>query len=132
MNEKNRKRIEQRLHEERRRVAEALAEIDDRFADLVPDSDGDLSKYPFHLADEGTDTMEQEKDALLATQEGRIFAAIDDALRTLYHEPESFGECESCGEEISVERMELVPWTRHCVECKRDAEQSATGEVDVA
>jgi DnaK suppressor protein len=29
-----------------------------------------------------------------------------------------YGTCESCGEEISIERLKARPVTRHCIQCK--------------
>ena len=81
-----------------------------------------MATYPFHLADEGTDTMEQEQGFLLRSQEGRLLYQIDEALRTLYKTPEVFGKCITCGGEISFERLELVPWTQHCLDCQREQE----------
>ncbi|HSH45082.1 MAG TPA: TraR/DksA C4-type zinc finger protein, partial [Longimicrobiales bacterium] len=61
------------------------------------------------------------------SQEGRQLLDIDEALRKLYKEPESFGKCESCGREISMERLEIVPWARLCIDCKRAAEEQGEG-----
>ena len=117
-------RIEERLLEERRERIEILAEIDDRFRERLETGDDDLSRYPLHMADEGTDTMEDEKELLLAHQEGEQLLEIDASLRRLYKEPEKFGVCESCGREIGVERLAMVPWAKLCIECKREAESS--------
>ena len=29
----------------------------------------------------------------------------------------SFGCCESCGEAINIERLKVVPYTPHCIDC---------------
>lgn len=123
MNEQTRERIQERLLEERQDRLEALSELDDRFKDMIDTEDGSLTKYPLHMADEGTDTMEQEKDFLLAHREGEELLEIDDALRKLYKEEASFGTCERCGGEIAEERLDLVPWARHCIDCKRELEE---------
>ncbi len=69
--------------------------------------------------------MEEEKEFLLAHQEGEQLLEIDESLRRLYREPEAFGVCENCGSEIGVERLAMVPWAKLCIECKREAERSA-------
>lgn len=120
-------RIEERLLEEREERVEILAEIDDRFKERLEGDDGDLTKYPLHMADEGTDTHEKEKELLLAHQEGEQLLEIDESLRRLYKEPDTFGICENCGSEIGVERLEMVPWAKLCIECKRDAERAPGG-----
>lgn len=128
MKAKHREKIRERLLEERKDTLEALADFDDRFRERLEQGDDDLSKYPQHLADEGTQTMEQEKDFLLASQEGRQLLEIDEALRTLYKDPDQFGKCERCGSEISMKRLEMVPWARLCIDCKTalEAEEGAT------
>ncbi len=113
MDKKQRDHLEQRLLQERERAIKALRQLDND-----DDEDGSLTTYPFHLADEGTDTMEQEKEFLLRSVEGRLMIDIDEALRTLYKEPERFGKCMNCGREIAFERLDLVPWTRFCLECQ--------------
>lgn len=130
MNEKERETIRERLLEEREGRIEALAEFDDRFRKRLETGDDELTKYPLHMADEGTDTIEQEKDFLLASQEGRQLLEIDDALRRLYGEPDDFGDCQECGAEIGMERLEMVPWARLCIDCKRKVE--AAGEDESA
>jgi len=30
----------------------------------------------------------------------------------------TYGECESCGEEISANRLKAIPWARYCVTCQ--------------
>lgn len=122
MKEKDRKRIEERLLEERRERIEALAALDERFEERLELGDDDLTNYPLHMADEGTDTMEQEKEFLLAHTEGEQLLEIDAALRRLYRDPESFGECEQCGEDIRLDRLEMVPWARRCIDCQRQSE----------
>lgn len=122
MNDRQRDRIRERLLEERRDTLESIAEFDDRFRERLEQGDDDLSKYPQHLADEGTDAQEQEKEFLLASQEGRQLLDIDEALRTLYRNPDRFGQCDGCGREIAMERLDVVPWTRLCIDCQNSAE----------
>lgn len=120
MRKKEREHLENRLLRERERVLHALAQFEEH--KLVGLDDGTLTLYPLHLADEGTDTMEQEQQFLLASKEGRLLYAIDDALRTLYREPDRYGVCGDCGEPIVFERLDIVPWATLCVDCQAAAE----------
>lgn len=122
MNDTQRKKIEERLLEERKERLEALAELDDRIKEQL--QAGELTKYPLHMADEGTRTMEQEKEMLLAHTEGEQLLEIDDALRRLYKEPDTFGVCDRCGKEIGMERLEMVPWAKLCISCQKEIEES--------
>ena len=122
MNKLQRDQLEQRLLKERQRAVKALRQLDENLG--PQDEDGDLTTYPFHLADEGTDTMEQEQGFLLRSKEGRLLNEIDEALRTLYKTPDDFGKCMSCGQEVSFERLELVPWTKYCLQCQQQQEST--------
>lgn len=117
--------FEQRLLEERKRLLHELGQNSEMFNASQQAQDGDLTNYPFHMADQGTDTEEQEKQFLFASQEGRFLAQIDDALRRLYHSPETFGICENCGEPIDYERLDAIPYARFCIRCKEREPRAA-------
>lgn len=125
MTKEQRDHLEQRLLRERQRVVKALRQLDDTLS--AEEEDGDLTTYPFHLADEGTDTMEQEQGFLLRSKEGSLLYDIDEALRTLYKEPERYGKCAICGAEIAFERLDIVPWAKLCLDCQRA--QEGAGEA---
>ena len=86
-------------------------------------ADADLSSYSFHMADQGTDAMEREKSFLFASKEGRYLYRIEEALRRLYTEPEAFGICHGCQNEIPFQRLEALPHARYCLDCKRREEE---------
>ncbi len=115
LTDEQRSTLEKRLVEERQRVAERAGRHDDEIANS--DQDGDLTTYPLHLADEGTDTMEQEQDLLMRSRDGQHMALIDNALRKIYKESDRYGICENCGRDIPLERLEMVPWARFCLDC---------------
>jgi lipoprotein signal peptidase/RNA polymerase-binding transcription factor DksA len=83
--------FEKRLLEERKRVLKELGHHGETFGASQQESDGDLSSYSFHMADQGTDAMEREKAFLFASQEGRFLWHIDEALRRLYRSPRRSG-----------------------------------------
>jgi RNA polymerase-binding transcription factor DksA len=74
------------------------------------------------MADQGTDTMEREKQFLFASQEGRYLWHVNQALRRLYGTPEQFGRCHQCGNEIAFERLDALPHARLCITCKEKEE----------
>jgi DnaK suppressor protein len=126
MNKKELKQIEDLLLRMRERALKELSNYDESFASSLQASDGDLSAYSFHMADQGTDAMEREKAFLFASKEGRYLYHLDEALRRLYRSPESFGDCEECGNPIGFERLEALPHTRLCIRCKEDEETGAS------
>ena len=115
-------RIEGRLLEERNRAIEALGDFDDEQTRSLLDRVGELTAYRLHQADLGTEMMDHETQFLLASEQGERLYRIDDALRRMYQDPESFGKCRSCGRTISTERLEMVPESDLCAECQRAAE----------
>jgi DnaK suppressor protein len=122
MSKKQLGHFEKRLLEERKRVLKELGNYSEAFGATMQNSDGDLSSYSFHMADQGTDAMEREKAFLFASQEGRFLWHIDEALRRLYRSPEMFGKCHQCGEEIAFERLDALPHARFCFSCKQREE----------
>jgi len=121
MTEEQRRHLEQRLLQERARAVRALERLDET-ATASNGDDGDLTSYPLHLADRGTDAQEQEKSLMLLGKEGVRLTSIDAALRRLYKEPARFGVCERCGRAIPFERLDVVPWTTSCLECQQAQE----------
>jgi len=122
MNKKQLAHIEKRLQEERERVMKELGSYGEQFKRTAQGSDADLSSYSFHMADQGTDAMEREKQFLFASKEGRYLWHVNEALRRLYKDPEQFGKCHECGENVGFERLDALPHARLCIKCKAKEE----------
>jgi len=125
MDEQDLKHFEERLLKERARVLKELGYYDETLSQDPADADGDLSSYSFHMADQGTDAMEREKAFMFASKEGRFLHHIDEALRRLYQDPERYGICHECGDEIAFERLDALPHARLCITCKEEEESGA-------
>ena len=105
--------LEQRLKEEREQVTRSLDRTVNRQADATErDASGDLSAMPFHPADLGTDTMDEELAASNGTRMSNELAEIDDALQRLYHSPETFGVNAATGADIPYDRLLIIPWAK--------------------
>ena len=89
------------------------------------DQSGDLSAYSFHMADQGTDTMEREMAFSLASREGRYLHHLNEALERI--DNGTYGNCRSCGLEISKARLEAVPNATQCIQCKNAEEKKQRG-----
>ncbi len=116
------KHLEGRLIEERGRVMKELGYYGEAFNASLQSSDGDLSSYSYHMADQGTDAMEREKQFLMASKEGRYLWHLNEALRRLYNAPNNFGKCHQCGTVIDFERLDALPHARLCISCKEKEE----------
>ena len=119
------KHIEKRLLDEHAKALRALGLFDEMTKADRESGDSDLSVYTDHMADQGTEAMEREKAALFATKEGRYLYRIEEALRRLYHSPETFGSCHTCGEPVGFERLDALPHARYCIDCKLKADEAA-------
>jgi len=112
--------FKQRLLDERRRVQEALDYIHEENRSQLED---DREEIPSdnHPGDMATSTFDRELDATLEGNEERLLQAIDAALQRI--EDGTYGICQSCGEPIAPERLEALPWTTRCIDCKRREER---------
>ena len=122
LTEEQREHIEKRLQQERARALRSLGLFDEMTKANREAGDSALSAYTDHMADQGTEAMEREKAALFATKEGRYLYRIEEALRRLYDDPESFGTCHRCGQPVAFERLDALPHARYCIECKKQEE----------
>lgn len=130
LNEDQRRRIEDRLLEERDQAMADLRELETDIEEGEPA--GELSRVPTHLADRGSDAQEDDMDAMLAERQTERVHAIDDALERLRERPEEFGQSILSGKDIPYERLEMVPWTRVLADEERsDTDARRSREVDV-
>ena len=111
----------ERLLEERKRAQGALEYLQQENAGLLEDEREEIQSDN-HLADDATSTYDRELDATLEGNEERVIQAIDAALDRI--EAGIYGICSNCGEPIGAERLEAVPWTTQCIDCKRKEEHA--------
>jgi DnaK suppressor protein len=83
------------------------------------------------VADEDEQALSEMLQVLASSQNRKqsdAIARIDRALRRLADDPDSFGLCEECEEEIPVKRLEVMPYATLCTECQaaRDPRRGGT------
>ena len=90
-------------------------------------AEGDLPLAP---ASDNTDEDEAplaEMNQVIASKRNReratILKRVDGALRRLESDPDEFGLCSECGEEIG-RRLEAMPYVDLCVECQHERDGS--------
>ena len=110
LTEEQRRHLEGRLQEERERALQVIRRYDEGRSNAA--DDGDITNYPFHPADQGTDSFDQEMSTQLADRATRELEEIDAALQRLYEAPERFGMSESTGKPIPFDRLDIIPWAR--------------------
>jgi RNA polymerase-binding protein DksA len=112
--------FKERLLDERRRAKEALDYIHEENRGQLDDEREEIQSDN-HPGDMATSTFDRELDATLEGNEERLLQAIDAALQRI--ENGTYGICQNCGQPIGAERLEALPWTTRCIDCKRREER---------
>jgi DnaK suppressor protein len=103
-----------RLLSERSRL-EAVRQAADRLsAGAAEAAQRELSSADQHPAELATETLERELDQSVVQAARAELAECEDALRRL--DAGTYGRCEECGQPISDERLEALPFARYCLE----------------
>jgi DnaK suppressor protein len=110
------------MEEERQRVMDAISylheetpgSLEDETEEIVGNSDNPLG-------DTATATLDREIDYSLEENSESVLRSIDAALRRI--EDGTFGICETCGQPISEERLEAIPYATQCIDCRRKGER---------
>ena len=116
----------------RARISGDVSQLsDEALKDNRQDASGDLSSMPIHMADLGTDNFEQEFTLSLLENGEEVLGEIDAALARIASG--TYGICEQCAQDpakvgkqsamVPRERLKAIPWTQHCVEHARLAEE---------
>ena len=122
MNAKDKKHFTKLLLNKRKELVEQMELIKkSEMESTLKEATGDHSAYAFHMADQGTDTMEREKNLFYAQRDGRLLYHIDQALERI--EAGTFGLCHMCKGPIGRERLKAVPHARLCIACKSKEEK---------
>jgi DnaK suppressor protein len=61
-------------------------------------------------------TLEQDVTVVTANLRSRMLKEIEGALARCAGG--TYGVCEACGEDISPNRLNAIPWARYCVTCQ--------------
>ncbi len=115
------------LLEERRQILEsAMANMKSLVDSESGEYVGDNLTYASHMAEQGSDEMEREKNYMFVQRDEKYLGYIQEAIARI--ELGTYGVCIDCIDEpkmlcktcplIPKERLELVPITQHCIECK--------------
>ena len=69
------------------------------------------------MADQASGNNEVHIQLKLKQTDAKILQAIEGALRRM--EQGTYGICRDCGEPIAPARLNAIPWTRVCIDCKQ-------------
>lgn len=105
-----------------RRVGADAAVLAEQARHGTGNGSGDLSNAPMHLGDMGTDEALYDMNAALLVNEQYIVAEARAAIERI--EIGIYGTCEACGTQIPKARLEAIPYTRYCVHCAEENDQT--------
>jgi RNA polymerase-binding protein DksA len=109
-----------RLLDERKRAQDALDRLQHDNSGSMEDETQEIQSDN-HPGDVASETYDRELDYTLEENVERVIGAIDAALQRI--EDGTYGICSNRGEPIGAERLEALPWTTQCIDCKRREER---------
>jgi RNA polymerase-binding transcription factor DksA len=98
-----------------------LGDVEQIENDALRSESGDLSHFPQHMADQGSESFDRSLSLDLAAADRRLIKEIDDALKRI--EDGIYGLCEMTGRPISAPRLTELPWARYSIEAAREIER---------
>lgn len=113
------------LLDKRHALLEEMGYLEEAHGATIKEATGDLTHYSYHMADQGTDNMEREMAFAHGSKSRRLLYHIDEALRRI--EEGTYGKCHTCGKQIQLQRLTVVPHARLCIECKSAEEEKKSG-----
>lgn len=109
-------RFREIILDKRKQIIEELELIHETLNDTTGgDYFEESSPYSLHM-EQGTDTMEKEKNYLLAARQRKFLQYLDDAIKRI--DRGVYGFCQDCGKLIDKARLEAVPHAQLCISCK--------------
>ncbi len=111
------------LEDERDKLSGRIRFINENgLAMSMKESTGELSMYDNNSGDLGSELFERSKDFALREDAVLVIKAIDGALDKI--KDGTYGKCDICGKAIPLERLEAVPYTAVCFDCRVLVEQA--------
>ena len=105
------------ITEKRNLLLDQILESKDK-ADEILKSSTSNALYSSHMADASSDHVELEKAYYMIARNKTFCGYLEKALDMI--ENKTFGVCQVCNELIKKERLEEVPHTTKCFDCKNN------------
>lgn len=81
----------------------------------------ELADYDNHPADAASETYERTKNYAIDEAFKDMIERIDEALRKI--DAGTYGRCDRCGRQISLERLKAIPSATFCIACQEQLER---------
>ncbi|MBK7861990.1 MAG: TraR/DksA C4-type zinc finger protein [Archangiaceae bacterium] len=114
---------------QRKAIAKQLAELEKQLASktalrIEPNADheerADEDEQPLNEMNQAIASNRNKADLILL---GKVRAAI----KRLNDDPDDYGNCIDCGDEILAGRMKAMPWADLCVDCQSKKDKRGAG-----
>ncbi len=117
-----------RLFQEKKKVEDILTQMrQNEVIDSNSEMSQELSFYDNHPSDAATELFDKEKGIALKKNEMDILNQIDLAIKNI--DNDTYGKCKRCGKDISEERLNFIPYTQYCIECKKELNSSVMDDI---
>ncbi len=121
MHQQSMHHLQQKLLAEKQKLREQIDSLNrGGLRESLLESTQELSRYDNHPGDLGSEEFERSKDLALRDNARIQLQKIDDALESI--QEGTYGVCRRCGCEIPRERLEAIPETTLCLECREEME----------
>ncbi len=110
--------------QEIKEIGKKLIEMKEEILNRLKQSREEEHKGQRDIGDEGdaaTDAINRETSLALENRDIEVLKEIDYALTKM--KKGTYGICESCGDEIPIERLKVLPFARYCLECQEEMER---------
>ncbi|MCP4401425.1 MAG: TraR/DksA family transcriptional regulator [bacterium] len=109
--------MDERFEDVRQQLLKQKQEIVRKFHDKKDDHD----KQGGDFIDIATDSLEHELNYIFEERDRGKLQSINAALKLM--QEGGYGECDDCGEDIDIDRLVALPFTRLCLDCKSKQER---------
>lgn len=114
MNQKDKQRYQKKLLEKKREIIDQLSEFQNESKEIETGIAQDVG-------DKAESSYTKEFLLSLSDTERKNLVLIDDALKRI--EKSEFGTCSICQKNIGKKRLDVIPWTPHCISCQEKEEE---------
>ena len=121
LSDKTLAKLKELLIEERVRHLAQMDELTQEAVDMITDREAGDTQFDEESGEGDSVAVERERTLFLAAEAQNTVDQIDRALGRM--KDHSYGLCVPSGRRISVPRLEALPWTEVCVDCKARSER---------
>ncbi|MGO1470335.1 MAG: TraR/DksA C4-type zinc finger protein [Tissierella sp.] len=122
MNNTKLKHFKNKLLKEKEEQKKYLKEREEEKEETIDSLESELSSYDNHPADIGTEVYMMEQEKGYKEQIKETIEKINDSLESI--EEGNYGICNNCNKEIKEKRLELIPYTKTCLDCSNEEKVS--------